>query len=259
MNRQLLLQNVRGVLIRLEETILFALIERAQFRRNAWAYQPGALGEIIGGDSLVGYLLHKTEKLHAKMRRYTSPDEHPFYRDLPKPILPPLRFDENPLHPNSVNLNDTIRRTYEEQIVPLITLPGDDQQYGSTAVCDVACLQALSRRIHYGKFVAETKYQADPDGFRPLIRAQNHAKLLERITDDAVEKQVLDRVAAKVQRYCAGLDPNDGSVRIEPETAVRIFREWVIPLSKEVQVLYLLQRSLSTSSPLTPPGSGAAP
>lgn len=33
-------------------------------------------------------------------------------------------------------------------------------------------LQALSRRIHYGKFVAEVKYREAPQDYEPLIRAK---------------------------------------------------------------------------------------
>ena len=87
MNEQLLLSNIRSVLIRQEETIIFALIERAQFRRNPVAYQAGALREAIGEESIVGYMLRETEKTHARMRRYLSPDEHPFYVGLPAPVL----------------------------------------------------------------------------------------------------------------------------------------------------------------------------
>lgn len=40
-----------------------------------------------------------------------------------------------------------------------ITEVGDDGNYGSSAMYDVFCLQALSRRIHFGKFVAEAKFR----------------------------------------------------------------------------------------------------
>lgn len=33
-------------------------------------------------------------------------------------------------------------------------------------------LQALSRRIHYGKFVAEVKFREAPDDYTPAIRAK---------------------------------------------------------------------------------------
>lgn len=41
----------------------------------------------------------------------------------------------------------------------MICEPGDDEQHGSSVVCDVNALQALSRRVHLGKFVAESKFQ----------------------------------------------------------------------------------------------------
>lgn len=34
------------------------------------------------------------------------------------------------------------------------------------------CMQALSKRIHYGKFVAEAKFQASPDSYEAAIRRQ---------------------------------------------------------------------------------------
>ncbi|CAL5409661.1 unnamed protein product [Camellia sinensis] len=36
----------------------------------------------------------------------------------------------------------------------------------------VLCLQALSKRIHYGKFVVEAKFRASPDAYEAAIRAQ---------------------------------------------------------------------------------------
>jgi len=33
-------------------------------------------------------------------------------------------------------------------------------------------LQAISRRIHYGKFVAEVKFRDAPQDYEPLIRAK---------------------------------------------------------------------------------------
>jgi chorismate mutase len=163
------LDNIRNVLVRLEETILFGVLERAQFRRNPVIYRPGGVGPELGGESLVQYLLHECERSHAKVRRYTSPDEHPFFHDLPAPILPRLIYD-NPLRKNTVNINDRIWSAYVEEMVPFLCLPGDDGQWGSSAVNDVALLQALSKRIHYGKFVAESKYRARPGPLDPLIR-----------------------------------------------------------------------------------------
>jgi chorismate mutase len=241
MSEQLRLDNVRNALVRLEETIIFCLIERAQFCRNEIVYREAALGDALGGRSLVGYLLHETETVHARMRRYTSPDEHPFFRDLPAPVLTALRYDDNPLRLNTVNVNDDLRRVYEGEIVPFVCAPGDDGQYGSSAVCDVACLQAISKRVHYGMFVAETKFRSASGRYAALVRAGDRAALEAAITDARVEEAVLERVGRKARRYCGELKDTSGP-SVDPEAMVAVYRRWIIPMNKQVQVLYLLQR-----------------
>jgi chorismate mutase len=247
------LDNVRNVLIRLEETIIFALIERAQFRRNAIIYQPGAFGPELEGLSLLAYCLRETERVHARMRRYTSPDEHPFSRDLPAPVLPTLAFRDNPLHPNRINLNARIMAAYRDEIVPLICAEGDDEQYGSSSVCDVAALPALSRRIHYGKFVAESKYRAQPAAYDPLIRAGDRAGLLQAITDATAERDVLRRVGRKARSYTREITATTAHQLFDPRKVVDIYRRWIMPMNKDVQVQYLLQRNHAVDSETAQP------
>ena len=241
-NDQLRLENVRGVLIRLEETIIFSLIERAQFAHNAKIYEAGALGEALGARSLVDQLLFDCECSHARVRRYTSPDEHPFSAGLPEPILPALSYSESPVAANDINVNASIRRVYEDEIIPVLCSEVDDGQYGSSAVCDVACLQSLSKRIHYGKFVAESKLTMDPDHYRPAIAAGDAKALMTLISDAAVEAAVLRRVGLKAQTY--GEDPEHpgASLRLDPQAVVDLYERWVIPVNKDVQVRYLLGR-----------------
>ncbi len=238
MSSQLSLANIRNVLMRLEETIIFGLIERAQFCRNEIIYRKDGVGTALG-DSLVGFLLHESERAHAKVRRYTSPDEHPFYSDLPAPVLPALDYD-NPLRPNTININAELWTVYENGIIPLICPPGDDRQWGSSAVSDVANLQALSKRIHYGKFVAESKRREQAARFDPLIRAGDRFALIEAITDERVERGVLDRVYRKAAAYGAELEAGPGHCKVEPAAVREIYARWVIPLNKHVQVEYLL-------------------
>ncbi len=245
MSTQLQIDHVRNVLIRLEETIIFALIERAQFRRNPAIYEPGRFGNVLEGESLVGFMLLESERSHAKVRRYTSPDEHPFFNNLPDPILPPLHLDNNPLSPNSVNMNATIREVYEQSIVPQICCDGDDDQYGSAAVCDVACLQSLSKRIHYGKFVAESKFRKSEKSLLSAMQAGDTEALMKAITDDEVESEVLRRVGAKARTYTQEHAPPSTGATVSPDTIVDIYRSWIIPTNKQVQVDYLLQRDIT--------------
>lgn len=83
---------------------------------------------------------------------------------------------------------------------------GETQEnYGSAATCDVACLQALSRRIHFGKFVAESKFQKETGRFVDLIRGKDRKGIDEAITNAQVEVKVLERLALKAKTY--GTDP----------------------------------------------------
>lgn len=242
MSNQLQIQQVRHVLVRLEETIIFALIERAQFLRNAIVYETGRFGAMLEGQSLCGFMLLECERSHAKVRRYTSPDEHPFFENLPAPILPPIGYGHNPLVSNHININDTIRQTYETSILNRITQPGDDEQYGSTAVCDVACLQALSKRIHYGKFVAESKYRAASPGLQQAITNTSSQDIMEAITDIDVEQKVLDRVYHKARTYTNELLQTSSKWTLQPEVIRDIYKDFIIPLNKQVQVEYILLR-----------------
>lgn len=78
------LDNVRTQLIRQEDSIIFSLIERAQFLRNDAVYTPGAVpvpaytpdGKCF---TFLEYLLMDTEAVHGRIRRYTCPDEHAFF------------------------------------------------------------------------------------------------------------------------------------------------------------------------------------
>ena len=96
----LALDNIRQTLIRQEDTIIFLLIERAQFARNAAVYEADAV-PVPDFDcngkrySLLEYLLRETEQIHGRIRRYTSPDEQAFYPErIPALVLPPIQYDQ---------------------------------------------------------------------------------------------------------------------------------------------------------------------
>jgi len=81
-----------------------------------------------------------------------SPDELPFFDKIQKPVLPKLEYPKV-LHPNDINVNKKIWDSYINDIVPRICPIDDDSNYGSSATIDISCLQALSRRIHFGKII----------------------------------------------------------------------------------------------------------
>ena len=184
------------------------------------------------------------------MRRYTSPDEVAFYpAAVPAPLLPPLAYPPvlDPASSENLNLNDKVLEAYLTVGLPALTSPGDDGNYGSAAVADVSALQALAKRVHFGQFVAEAKFRADPAGYAALARADDAAGIHARLTDTAVEASVLARVEAKAAAFGAEVDPAEAAAegrptKVNPAAVAGLFADVVLPLTKEVQVRYLLTR-----------------
>ncbi|PPQ69029.1 hypothetical protein CVT25_004387 [Psilocybe cyanescens] len=270
------LDRIRSVLVRLEDTIIFSLIERAQFAHNPRIYQQDAFKELTDlgfHGSWLEWFLKEIEFFHAKARRYTSPDEYPFSADLPEPVLPPLDFPTI-LYPNKINANPSILSFYTNAIVPRITrratlalaaqkrahgITGsaefeDDGNYGSAATLDVEVLQSISKRVHYGKFVSESKFAENPAAFIPHILKRNREALEGLITKPEVERKLLVRLHKKASTYAQdivgdGEAPVNGvsgktsaSSKIDVDCVVDLYESYIIPLTKEVEVDYLLCR-----------------
>ncbi|CAM8949515.1 unnamed protein product [Rhodiola kirilowii] len=243
------LDNVRDTLIRLEDTIIFSLIERAKYPINTAVYNESA-GLVAGHHgSLIKFFAKRTEALHAQAGRYDSEEENAFFPACLPCSLVPSQPSTNVLHPvaKTVNINDDIWDFYIRQLLPLFTTEGDDGNYALTADADLACLQAISRRIHIGKFVAEVKFLDDSQEYTRLIVAKDRNALMRLLTFEAVEKMVKMRVEKKAEIFAQevtlkGNNNGDAKYKIDPPVVARLYEEWVMPLTKEVEVEYLLRR-----------------
>ncbi|CAK7266489.1 chorismate mutase aro7 [Sporothrix epigloea] len=273
---------IRDQLIRLEDTIAFHLIERAQFPLNKSIYEPGAVQ--IRDDSILAsvltwplsvlaskhnkqysfmdWYLSQQEALQSRIRRFESPDENPFFPEaVQAPILKPLHYPEV-LHPNNVVVNDRIKQYYVETLLPKVCADfgrgdrGETQEnYGSSATCDIAVLQALSRRIHFGKFVAESKFRSEKEHYTKLILAEDREGLGEAIVNKKVEQMVLQRMRRKVETFGQEVSADGASAATEAnklnvDAVVELYEKFVIPVTKDVEVEYLMQRL--QSPPPTP-------
>ncbi|KAM3711292.1 hypothetical protein ACJW30_01G098400 [Castanea mollissima] len=244
------LESLRQSLIRQEDTIIFSLIERARFPTNSPTYNESYVSSPTFSGSLVHFVVKETEALQAKAGRYANPEEHPFFPDnLPPSVVPPYNFTEV-LHPPAalININKDIWDMYFKKLLQLFTAPGDDGNYAATAASDLVCLQvkALSRRIHYGKLVAEVKFRESPQEFEPAIRAKDRDALMKLLTFESVEEAVKKRVAKKAmvfgQEVTLNNDDNKGKYKVDPSVVSLLYGDWIIPLTKRVEVEYLLRR-----------------
>lgn len=243
------LNNIRQALMRMEDSIVFDLIERSQFYSSPSVYEPNKFQIPNFNRSFLAWSLLQMEKTHSQVRRYEAPDETPFFpNELLPSFLPSIKYPKIlASYSDEVTANDQILKTYVEQIVPQISCKTGEQQenLGSVSVCDVNCLQTLSRRIHFGKFVAEAKYQSDKAMYIKLIRAKDVKAIEASITNSAVEAKILDRLIEKGHSY--GVDPSlkysqNPQSKIQPEIIAKIYKDFVIPLTKVVEVDYLLRR-----------------
>ncbi|GMH05103.1 hypothetical protein Nepgr_006943 [Nepenthes gracilis] len=249
-SQSLTLEAIRRSLVRQEDSIIYSLLERSEYCYNPDTYNPNAFTFDGFHGPLVEFMLKETERLHAQVGRYKSPDEHPFFpNDLPDPVLPPLHYPQV-LHPiaDSININAKVWNMYFNDLLPRLVKGGDDGNYGSAAVCDTMCLQALSKRIHYGKFVAEAKFQASPDIYKEAIRAQDRDLLMNLLTYQAVEDSVKKRVEMKSKIFGQEVPMNPEAneactkYKIKPSIVADLYGDWIMPLTKEVQIQYLMRR-----------------
>ena len=155
---------------------------------------------------------------------------------------------------------------YLNVVLPAITDKGDDEQHGSTVLADIAALQALSKRIHYGKFVAESKYRSNPLGFQRLVDDGDAEGVMKLLTNSVVEEQVLTRARLKARTYGrepsisvtttssitstnngesgdrAAVDDDDEEGKVDPLIIESIYRQLIIPMTKDIEVAYLFLR-----------------
>jgi chorismate mutase len=239
-----LLNEMAAFLESFEEAIIWRLIGRVQFRHNPAIYESGGSGfENELTDSLFDVRLRYQEQMDAIFGRYTVPEERPYCEKLPpaqrKGNDPGLGFPIGEY--NLVNLMGEIIEAYCA-FVPKICKPGSDGEYGSSVEYDVFVVQALGRRIHYGSFyVAERKYRDAPDFYRNLIDEGDTGAVISALLRPEVEENIILRVRKKAETLQGYKSPS--RVYLPPEEVGNFFRDVIIPLTREGELLYLMNRA----------------
>jgi chorismate mutase len=238
------LAKITTLLEGLEETIIFKLIDRAQFRLNPSVYRPGSSGFTgAAQQSLFSLRLRYQEEMDARFGRFCVAEERPFCKRLPKPrrkvSLPPTGLCIEDI--NAVNVTHKILAAYID-LVPRICRKGDDGHYGSSVEHDVYALQAIARRIHYGAlYVAESKFRRGRERYARLMKEKDAGGILALLTRPGMEDMIVERIRDKVDFAQARVNRTSRHV-IDPDVILRFYRDAIIPLTKEGEVLYLLNR-----------------
>lgn len=90
-------------------------------------------------------------------------------------------------------------------------------------------------------FVAESKFLSAPSSFIPHIIKPNPEALLSLIVKPEVEAALLVRLRKKAELYGADWDVSGIVIasekrKIDAEEVVRLYRDYLIPLTKDVEV-----------------------
>ena len=125
-----------------------------------------------------------------------------------------------------------LRPAYLQAVLPVLCEPGRDPGHPAPFSADAACLDALARRLSLSVHVATRKREAVPDALQAALASRDPEQVEIAITHPAVEAEVLARVQARVS-------DNQGHPDLAQRIA-RVYTEWIIPLSRKIQVHGLL-------------------
>jgi len=229
------LEAITAHLERLEEKIIFKLLNRAQYHLNLSIYR-----SIKKQPSLFMQRLKKQEKMDAAFGRYDIAEERPFTLNKINKKPPKEKFLKI-TNFNKINLTTDILQKYFLFIKKLCQ-PGTDKHFGSSIEHDVYALQAISERIHFAAFyVAETKFQQNSKLYVDLIKEKNHSELYKKLTRAKVEENIKKRVEKKAQRFQQGINKQLYHF-VDPQIFVDLYCDLIIPITKQGEILYFLNR-----------------
>lgn len=126
-----------------------------------------------------------------------------------------------------------MRPLYVKSILPLLCEPGIDEDRRKCIAADANCMNALVQRLNLSVHVAALKMEEMPEALRQPLISRDAEQLERAITNQAVEAEVIARV----------LEMSNAQTRSGyecPAAIAKIYAEWVIPISRKIQIHDLL-------------------
>ncbi|XP_073128857.1 chorismate mutase 1, chloroplastic-like isoform X1 [Henckelia pumila] len=241
-------QGIRDTISLQEDTIVNNLWLRSPLGYNADIYARKVSSDGFQGSS-VERLVRDFENFKVKFGgKYNREERFFFLHNIPNPPL--HHTHDEILHPASysININPQIWDMYIGKILPRLVKKhgygyGDGDKFMS-AELDKVCLLAISRRIHYSTHVAEASFRAAPDVYEPAIIAQDRALIMDLVMHPAWEEATTRMMKVKFRNFeeLRHWDEYSTDDKIDPSLVPDLYGRWIMPLTRQVQVEYLLKR-----------------
>ncbi|MCP5156271.1 MAG: hypothetical protein H6983_19010 [Ectothiorhodospiraceae bacterium] len=220
-------RSIRPGLDILANEIVIALRKRARFPANPAVYEPG----LVVSDrsmSLLDHVLRREERVHAELGRYLYASQEAF-SDV-SDVVPVIdrAAPPSPVQPMHSGMGPRLVAFWRQWIDTACQPGTNPDTYGETVTADVQALLAIMERINLGKYVAESKLEAEPEAFART--GGEREGILALIVKPEREAQVLE-LARKLARH----------YELEPERAVEVF-QWMIAATVDIEVDYIRMR-----------------
>ena len=137
-----------------------------------------------------------------------------------------------------------LRPAFLAGMLPGLCAGAPDNGPAPCLAADAACLDALARRLALSVHVATRKREAVPEGLQAALKTRDPARIEAAITHAGVESDVLSRVRARAGE--ASPDPG------LPDRIAQLYADWIIPLSRKIQVHGLLADAGGEPAPPRP-------
>ena len=219
--------SIRPGLDILANEIVIALKKRSRFKQNLEIYRPGLVLD-HPRISLLEYELARIEQIHAELGRYNYATQESFTDVNGIKLMIQRTPPDNQVQMIPSQKGDSIIRYYQDWIRQSCEPGSDSDTFGETVTADVSALQGIFERITLGKYVAEYKYQQDPESFGNCQGDPDQLRKL--IVHKEREQNVLQIVEQLAEHY-----------DFSGEQARKIF-QWMIQVTVEVEIRYIQNR-----------------
>jgi len=234
------LTKIRNKLIEFEDTIIRGLCNRSNYKQNNIIYKHSCDEIAYKNDyqgSYFDFMFRNIENIHSISGRYDTFDERPYYKGLDNSLV--IRnyneyiSKEFVEFSKKINFSPWIKIAYLNYI-NVLSVEGDDKNYGDSVLSDIFNLQAISKRIHYGIFVMESKYKENKELYDKLLDTNDQTGLINVLKNVEVEDRILNRIMEKTIKN--GFH--------KPDIIVDFFKNIIIPMTIQIELEYIWKKKV---------------